>query len=102
MKCARILAAFLVIGSSYAVIATQSVLAAERLVQLTVPGCVTPEVQADIDRVLKGLDGILQARADYKRHHALVAFDDDKITLDEIKAALDKKHYAVNYYEFLD
>lgn len=93
-----------VLVSAFVLVATsfQPLFAAEQLVQLTIHGCSTPETQDEINRILGAVDGVLQVRADYKRHLALVAYDDEKTTLDALKAALEEKRYAVSHAESID
>lgn len=50
----------------------------------------------NIDGELEDSDGVLEASTNYARQETSVKFDDAKISLNQLKAAIEKTGYAVD------
>ena len=67
--------------------------AAERIVQLTIPGCSAWSSNARIGSILKKIDGVKQY--EFKGHDLLIiTFDDEKTTLNIIIDELSKGKFS--------
>ena len=88
--------AVIILGSLFLFCAShQAVLAAERVVQLTVPGSAWPGTAARVRSILQSVDGVLGVETDYKAHTATVTFNDEKTNIEEMKKALERGNFSV-------
>lgn len=62
-------------------------LAAERTVNLSVPGMTCPSCPYVVQAAIGEVDGVISVETDLDLSQATVTFDDDKATLDDIQFA---------------
>ena len=72
----------------FIIISYQSLLASEKTVVLTVPGCVWAKTAARVGSILKSIDGVSNVDTDPANHTTTVTFDNEKTNLETIKKAL--------------
>jgi mercuric ion binding protein len=77
-----------------AVAVSSSALAASKTVTLDVPGmnCVTCPIT--INKALKKVDGVQEAKSDYAKKEAVVTFDDSKTSVEKLTQATTDAGYA--------
>jgi copper chaperone CopZ len=79
------------LASMLCIVATsQSAQAAERAVLLHVPGIDSLPAAAEVQSVLKDIDGVIHVRTDLVAHTATILFDDKNTTLGMIRKTLKK------------
>ena len=71
------------------------VLAASQTVTLRVEGMTCSACAIDIEKALKATDGVLEARVSFDKAEAWARFDDRKLSLEKIRAVIDKAGYRV-------
>jgi hypothetical protein len=89
----KILSVFL--GLSFLIALSSVAFAAEKMVQLDVPGCRPCGAAARINAIMKKINGV--KKYENKDHDLLIiTFDDEKTTLNMIIDALKKGKFSVN------
>jgi copper chaperone CopZ len=85
---AMLFAGLLVLGAS-----VQPVLAAERVIEFSIPGCEWPATADRVSYILKKVDGIIKVVPDAQLHIATITYDDTKTNPDIIAKKLRKGGY---------
>ena len=94
MKTKRLLV-LIFLGILFLSIPYQKALAADRVVVLTVPGCVWSHTANRVRSILKSIDGVMNVKTDIIAHSATVSFNDEKTGVEEMKKALRKGNFPV-------
>ena len=80
---------FIVLLATFCIFTSyQPLLAAEKIVKLTVPGCVWEKTAARVGSILKAIDGVSNIDTDPKNHTATATFDNEKTNLETMKKSL--------------
>jgi len=87
--------AILLLSTFCIFIASQSGIAAEKTVELTVPGCAWMTTFLMVSSILEGINGVLEYAVDPANHTATVTFDNKKTTVDKIEKALSDGEFPV-------
>lgn len=92
----RLLNIFLVL--SFLIALSSFAFAAEKIVQLEVPGCRPCGTAARINKIMKNIDGVKKYENTGRKGHELliVMFDDEKTTIKKIIHELEKGGFTVN------
>jgi copper chaperone len=67
------------------IISTSSVLAVSRNVKLRVKGMTCGGCATSVEKALKATDGVQQVRVSYERGTAIVKYDDQKVTVEQLQ-----------------
>lgn len=85
------------IAFGFAGLATLGVVvyAGSQFVTLRVDGMTCGGCAADIEKALRAVDGVLEARVSYEKSEAWVRYDDRKLTAEKVRGVIDKAGYKV-------
>lgn len=82
------------LGLSFAIALSTAALAAEKVVQLTVPGCRPCGAASRIDKIMKKIDGV-EKHENRGQDLLVITFDDEKTNLGMIVNELKKGKFMI-------
>ncbi|MBO8168608.1 MAG: copper chaperone CopZ [Thermoanaerobacteraceae bacterium] len=68
---------------------------AEKMMEISVAGMSCNHCKMAVENALKTLDGVIMAEVDLSANKVAVKFDEDKVSYDQLKAAIEDAGYEV-------